>query len=316
MSETQPTASTSDLGVVDPIRIPGGARARGLWSGLPLLGQVFVVLVVLDVIVRALGLFRTSLFIELSAPLTWVTAFLPHDALVLLPAAILYRRPSALVEFPLLIRGAITVALVELLKDPVRGLLASAGEGDDLLRLVLLGVVAAIATALGWATMGRGLQAITPSKAWDSSALLANLVGGALAIAAIAAAVSALLFGNLDLGDNLTNLVARVTGTVTALSALGMAYLAWVVARGTDDPARPVIATRLATASFAGIAIGTFLSLVAGAGLFWILLLIICYAGGLTGLVVSFALGLADPSGTIERAVPTDDRATEQPAPA
>jgi hypothetical protein len=95
-----------------------------------------------------------------------------------------------------------------------------------------------------------------------------------------------------------------------------MAYLAWVVARGTDDPARPVIATRLATASFAGIAIGTFLSLVAGAGLFWILLLIICYAGGLTGLVVSFALGLADPSGTIEPAVPTDDRATEQPAPA
>ncbi len=85
--------------------------------------------------------------------------------------------------------------------------------------------------------------------------------------------------------------------------------------RGTDDAARPIVATRVATASVAGIAVATFLSLVAGPELWWILVLIVGYVGGYTGLVVAFGLGLADPSGTIDHAVTTDD-ASQQPAPA
>jgi len=317
MSESPPAASTgsatSDLGVVDPIRIPGAARARGLWSGLPWLGQLFVALAVVDIVMRALGLLGTSLSIEVSAPLTWITAFLPHDALILLPAVILARRPTAFAEFPALLRGAITVALVELLNDPIRGLFATLGAGDNLVLLLLIASVAAVATGLAWVALARGLKAFAPPEPWASSALLANLVGGALALSAIVAAASALLFNELDLGVSLDTLFARTGSTIAALSGLGLAYLAWVIVRGTDDPARPAAATRLASVSVAGIALGTVLSLVAGAGVIWLLIFFVAWVGGYTGLVVAFGLGLADPSGTIDRAVPTDDPAPELP---
>jgi hypothetical protein len=318
MSDSQPAATTgsttADLGVVDPIRIPGAARAHGLWSGLPGLGQVFVALVAVDIVIRALGLFRTSLFIDLSAPLTWITAFLPHDALILLPAVILARRPTALAAVPLVLRGAVAVALVELLKDPIRGLLGGV-NGDNLVLLELVAMASAWAIALGWVAIGRGLQAFSPAKPWDSSALLANIVGGALALVAIAAAGSWFV-SDLDLGDQLETLLVKATGIVAALSGLGLAYLAWVIVRGTDDPARPAAATRLASVSVAGIALGTVLSLVAGAGVIWLLIFFVAWVGGYTGLVVAFGLGLADPSGTIDRAVPTDDPAPELPEPA
>ena len=94
MTDSKPVASTNDLGVVDPIRIPGAARVRRLWARLPLLSRVFVALAAVDVVVRGLGLFGTSLFLEIDHRLTWLTAFLPHDALILLPAVIVARRPT------------------------------------------------------------------------------------------------------------------------------------------------------------------------------------------------------------------------------
>jgi hypothetical protein len=260
VSELQPGASTSDLGVVDPLEIPGAAPVGRLWSGLPALGRSFVALVALDIVVRALGLLGTSLYIELTAPLTWITAFLPHDALILLPAVILARRPSAAIDAPLVLRGAVTVALIEALKDPVRGL--------------------------------------------------------AFVLAAAVSAVSAILTPNLDLGGDVETFLARSTSTVVALSGLGLAYLGWVIVRGTDDSRRPARATKLATVSMTALALGAALTLVAGEGPLWLWVFVVTFVGGYTGLVVAFGLGLADPSGTIERVVPTDDAAPEPPGPA
>jgi len=313
MPEPQPTVSTSDLGVVDPIRIPGVARAIRIWSGLPRPAQVFVALVGVDIAIRALGLFHTSLFLEVSAPLTWLTAFVPHDALILLPAVILARRPSAMAESPDLVRGAIAVAIVELSKDPLRGLLTGNGADGGLVSIVLIGLIASLATAAGWVAMARGMQGMTPPRPFDSTRLLANVIGGALALLALTAAVSALLGQGLELGDETSALLVRLAGAAAALGGLGLAYLAWVIARGTDDPARPAVATKLATASVAGVAIGSFLSLAAGTGLVWFLIVVATWVGGMTGLVVAFGLGLADPSGTIERTVPTDDPVSRQP---
>ena len=319
MSESQPGASTgastSDLGVVDPIRIPGVERALRLWAGLPRLAQVFVVLVGVDIVIRALGLFQTSLFLELGSPVTWITAFVPHDALILLPAVILARRPDAPATMPLIVRGAITIALVELLEDPLRGLLPfTAGDGE-LLRILLIGLVVSLATAAGWVTMARGIEAFTPRTPFDSTRLLANLVGGALALAAVFFAVSALLSPNFDMGNGLETLLVRLTSTIGALGGLGFAYFAWVIVRGTDGATRPATATRLASISVSGLAVGTVLSLVAGGGIVWTLIFLVTIVGGYLGLVVSFGLGLADPSGTIEHAVPTDEPA-RQPASA
>ena len=109
------------LGVVDPMRVPGGDRAREAWRGLPALGQAFVVLAAIEVVARALGLFGTRLFVDLADPLSVITAFVPHDALILLPAVIAWRRRDAVEATPLVIRGAILVALVELLDAPLRG---------------------------------------------------------------------------------------------------------------------------------------------------------------------------------------------------
>jgi hypothetical protein len=265
MTDSKPVASTNDLGVVDPIRIPGAARARRLWANLPQLSRIFVVLAVADVTVRGLGLFGTSLFLELAEPLTWVTAFLPHDALILLPAVIAYRRPNALVELPLLTRGAIVVALVELLKSPV-GNLASGIAVDQVLVPVLVAMAGAIASAVGWFVIARGMQSFTPRYPPDPIAGLAGFVAGGLAMGAFLWAGSAILLGNIDVGDPGWTTLLRLSNAVVGLSGLGLAYLGWVAVRGTGDPDRPVAATQLATISLAALAVGAILTWFGGQG--------------------------------------------------
>ena len=304
MTESKPAASTNDLGVVDPIRIPGAARARRLWADLPWLSRVFVVLAFVDVVVRALGLFGTSLFLELTEPLTWVTAFLPHDALILLPAVIAYRRPNALVELPLVTRGAIVVALVELLRGPV-GTLASGIAGDQLLVEVLVAMAGAIAGAAGWVLIARGMRSFTPRKATDRVMGLAGFVAGGLAMGALLWAAGALFLGNLDVGDPGSTALLRLSNVVVALGGLGIAYLGWVVIRGTGDPARPPTAETVATTSLVALAIGAVLTWFGGQGPLWLGIYLITYTAAWTGLVVAFGLGLADPS----------DRAANEEAP-
>ena len=307
MSDSRPAASTNDLGVVDPIRIPGTARARRLWGDLPLLSRIFVVLAAVDVVIRTLGLFGTSLFLELAAPLTWITAFLPHGALILLPAVIVARRPNALVELPLIVRGAIVVALVELLKVPV-GTLVSGVAVDQFVAPVLVAMAGAIATAVGWIWMARGVRAFTPSWPPGPIAGLAGFVAGGLAIVAFVGAIGSILLGNPDLGDFGWNVLLRLNNAVVALSGLGLAYLAWVIVRGTVDPDRPALATRLATISVAGLAIGSILLWFGGQGPVWIGVSLITHTAAWTGLVVAFGLGLADPSGSaVEAEAEPDD---------
>jgi hypothetical protein len=297
MTDPQPAATTSDLGVVDPIRIPGAARAQRLWASLPQVSRIFVVLAVVDIVVRGLGLFGTSLFIEIVAPLTWITAFLPHTALILLPAVIAARRPGAAAALPLVVQGAIVVALVELLKDPV-GNAFSGIVVDQILAPVLVAMAGAIATAVGWVAIARGMRAFTPPPPPDAIAGLAGFVAGGLAIGAFVSAASAILLGQIDLGDPAWNTLLRLNNAVVALSGLGLAYLAWVVIRGTVDPDRPARATKLASASLVALAIGTILVWFGGQGPIWLAVFLITHTGAWTGLVVAFGLGLADPPGT------------------
>jgi hypothetical protein len=301
MTDSKPAASTSDLGVVDPIRIPGAARIRRLWAGLPWLSRVFVLLAIVDVVARALGLFGTGLFLEPTAPVTWLTAFLPHDALILLPAVILARRPRATIELPLLVRGAITISVVELLEHPV-GNLASGIAVDDLLASVLVAMAAALATAAGWVAIAHGMRSFTPRTPPERVTALAGFVAGGFAIGALIAAASSFVDGNLDSEFEFAALL-RLNNMVIALSGLGLAYLGWMVVRGTSDPNRPAIATNLGTISVAAAAIGAVLFPFVGEGVIWGAVVLIAANVAFTGLVVAFGLGLADPSGTIDRAV-------------
>jgi hypothetical protein len=295
----------TDLGVVDPMRIPGPARARRLWAGFPQLVHVFVALVAADLLARALGLLGMTLHVNLKDPLGTFATFFPHDALILLPALIAWRRPDALEAMPLVTQGAITVALVELLDTPLRGLV-SGSQANPFALPTVVAIAATLVTASGWVAIARGMRWFTPWKPQESAAGLANLIGWAFALGAIIGAISSLFAPNVETGVPLWNDLARLNNAVVALGELALAYLAWIIVRGTFDPGRPPGATYLATVAVAGMAVGSILNSVVGEGSLWVLAFFLTHQVAVTALVVAFGLGLVDPSGTIEPAVSTE----------
>jgi len=311
MTEPRPAIATSDLGVVDPMRIPGSATLRRAWRALPILARVFVALAGVDVAARALGLFGTGLYLHLEYPLTWFTAFFPHDALILLPALIVARRPDALDSMPLVVRGAVAVAAVELLSAPAGNLVSIGNAPDPVVAPTVISIVAQLVTAGGWLWLAQGLRALNQAKPTESIAGLANLVAGALAIAALANLALALFGPQPDVGEPTWTTLLQLNNAVLAVPALAFAYLAGSTVLGTGDQTRPYAARQLAMGALVLLAIGSLVMFAVGQGAVWVL---IGFATGplpMTAFLVAFGLGLADPSGTIEPAVQT-----QQPLPA
>ena len=310
MSEMKPAAATGDLGVVDPLRIPGGSRARGLWAGLPELSRVFVALTVLDVLVRALGLLGTGLTFSLGYPLSWFGAFFPHDAMILLPALILARWPDALETIPMVVRGAVLIALVTLLNGPLRGLV-SGNPVDPIVAPTVVSILGILLMAGGWWSIAQGARVLNPVRPAESFAGLANLVGGAIAFAAVANLAIALLGPAPDIGEPTWTSLLQLNSAMFAVQSLALAYLARVVVLGTGDPARPREAMYLATGSLVLLAVGALLLLVPMQGAVPLVLYLITGSVAMTGFVVALGIGVTDPSGTIDPAVQT-----VQPVPA
>ena len=99
------------------------------------------------------------------------------------------------------------------------------------------------------------------------------------------------------------------------VQSLAFAYLARVVVLGTGDPTRPTAATNLATGSLVLLAIGAIVLLFGplvipfiGGNEIWIVISWLIGPVAMTAFVASFGLGLADPSGTIEPAMHTEQR--------
>ena len=311
MTDPEPAASTAEsLGVVSPLRVPGAAAARRAFLGLPPLARVFVALVGVDVVMRALGLYGTGVYLFLDNPLTWFTAFFPHDALILLPALVIARRPDALERTPLVVRGAVAVAVAELLNGPARGLV-SGNAPDPVIAPTVVSIVVLLMIAGGWFWLAQGLRALNPEKPTESIAGLANVVAGALTIAALAHLTLALIGPAPDVGNPTWTSLLQLDSAMIAAPALAFAYLARTVVLGTGDPARPYEARRLATGALVLVAIGALLMLAVGQGTIWILISWITGPVATTAFLAAFGLGLADSSGTIDPAVHT-----EQPVPA
>jgi hypothetical protein len=297
------------LGIVDPMRVPGGDRARQAWRGLPALGQAFVVLAAVDIVARALGLFGTRLFVDLADPLSVITAFVPHDALILLPAVVAWRRRDAVEATPLVVRGAILIALVELLDAPLRGL-TSGNPLDPFVLPTVVSIAGTFLTAAGWVTLAMGLRDLDPPKPDQSSAGLANVVGGAIALSGIVNLAGVLLLPGADVGDTRWNALLQLNNAMFVLQTLSLAFLARLVVLGTGDTRRPSIARTTATVAVVLIAIGSIVTAVigilaltqtalaqsiwsAGAPL-WLMISLVIGPVAMTGLVVAFGLGLAD----------------------
>jgi hypothetical protein len=318
VSEIRPAATTADgLGVVDPLRIPGAAAARRAFLGLPMVARVFVALAGVDVVVRALGLFGTGLFLSLDQPLSWFTAFFPHDALILLPALVVARRPDAVEATPMVMRGAIAIALVELLGTPARAIV-SGSSIEPFAAPTVVSIVAILFQAGGWYWLALGVRGLNPVRPAESSAGLANLVGGALALSALINLLTTLFGPGPDVGDPTWTALLQLNSAMFVVQSFAFAYLARTVVLGTGDPNRPAAATNLATAALVLLAIGAIVGLlgpllfpVTGQNEIWVVIGWLTGPAATTAFVASFGLGLADPSGTIEPAVQT-----EQPVPA
>jgi len=309
MTDSRPAATTGDVGVVDPIRIPGAPRARQLWASLPQLSRVFVVLTAVDIVVRALGLLGTGLNLYLESPLSWFTAFFPHDVLILLPAVLLARRPDALETSPLVMRGAVLIALVTVLNAPLRGLVSD-NPVDPIVAPTVISILGILLMAGGWWWIAQGVRFLNPVRPAESNAGLANLVGGALALSALANLVIVLIGPAPDIGDPAWTSLLQLNSAMFAVQSLALAYLARTVVLGTGDPSRPREATNLATASLVLLAIGSLLLLIPLQGAVWQVLYLITGPVAMTGFVVALGFGVADQSGTIEPAVHTEQPVT------
>jgi hypothetical protein len=256
----------SDTGVVDPIRVP--APLDAFVRGMPRIALVFIVLALLDVIGRWIGVVEPRMYLSAQNPESFLTAFLPHDALILLPAAVVLRRADAETATPWIFRGAVIVALVELLGTPTRAVLSGMlgpGDIDPQLWLTLVGVAL---TGLGWVVLGRGLSTLNAATppAWVAG--LANLA--ALLIAAtIVLALIVIALQPANIANPISSSTLGPSYVVASFGILAWAYLIRSVLRGFDDPSRSLTVTRLAavgallsaTMTFLGAVLGTIFTL-------------------------------------------------------
>jgi hypothetical protein len=235
----------SDLGVVDPIRMPTpfvdfAARLRAL----PKIAQLFVVLAVADALVRTIGLIEPAARLDDGA-IAFITSYLPRDGWILLPAILLLRRPTGADDTPTLFRGTLLIAAVTLIAQPTMALLTARNTEPDLGFFAGLNVLRSLAVASAYVLLGSGLARLNPREPRPTTAGLANLVVvgivGALVLQLTAALAFNLAFGSEPLID-----AANIAGLI--ISQLALAAFLRAIVRGLGDPSRTERATTIASA--------------------------------------------------------------------
>ena len=308
----------------DPIRLPVQVQAiADRFQALPLVSRLFIGLTVLDVIGRALGIISPEIYLSTDSPTTFVSAFLPREAFILLPALIVLRRGDAERATPLVVWGAIVVALRELLWSPTASLLNGLVAADPFPALVWFYSVGAIVLGLGWFVLGVGLTRLNPRDIRAPIAGLAN-VGLWLVVGSALFGLVATLIARPDLaGDPEHAGAVALQSIVVGLSMLGFASFVRAVLRGLEDPARTLGVTRLAaigvllTAAL-GFATAILSAFVATGFPFTLQLLtglgppltLLSDVVGYTLVVVAFGLGFAAPL----RPLPSEWEAAPTPA--
>jgi hypothetical protein len=315
--------ATQDLGVVDPIRIPGVDPVRRLWRRAPNLARMFIGLAVLDLIVRAVGVIGPPLVLNPGQPLALVADVVPRTLWILLPAIVLIRRPDAWWSTPKLLLGSVTLALTMLVVAPLPGLLVSSAIAADVDFVPVSLVLSALFTVLSiaaWLFIGSGFSALRQRPATPSGRVLSSLI---VASAIISAALGAIAIASSTTGrdDDLAGISAALN-LLTVIAGLFVARAYWIVARGVADPLRPARATWIggiaglviALSGIAGSAMSAWVTLtqpvpdvVPGA-----LITLVNLAGWLGAviapglLVLAIAIGLIDP----DRPVPVESPIT------
>jgi hypothetical protein len=275
------------------------ARAR-----LPRLAQVFVALTVIGVLFRALVWLLQALF-HTDAAQQQTDIFVLHDLVILLPAIILWRRPTAATDTPFVLWGAMGLAMVTFLFGPIApfvGLPIVKGYGSGTQTVLK----AAIETA-SWILIGGGLARLNRPSPRPTIAGFANLLAGALVLASLVGLLVEIASAIAQTRQfvHIEWAIVIVSMTTTFAYPFGVAYFARAVARGLDDPNRAEIAIRLGTAAV-GLEIVPLviapLAFALATALHWRGLPAGAFATlgvmsdiGFVMLLAAFGLGLADP---------------------
>ena len=287
-----------------------------------MLGRAFVGLAVIDVIGRIFGvLFPPIVVVDLADPILILANLFPRELVILLPVLVLSRRPDAAQATPLVLRGAVLLALVEFLGPLLlTNGFASLGP-DNIAAWTLLSLIAALAKAWAWVTVGRGLTRLSTRSPSPNVAGFANLVAGALGGVALLHLLLTVAGPQTELWDPGSDALYLLARTFFMLEAMALAYLARIVVRGFGDTRRPAQATRLAATAFGVLGVVALLDVTLGLatlfrttfGLGFIpafggvdsgpVLGYVSFLGGwffaglmMSAFLASFALGLADTS--------------------
>jgi len=251
----------NDAGVVDPIRVPDSVQQ--FVRGAPRLALVFIVLAILDVVGRGLGVLEPGMRLTTDYPLSFVSAFLPRDALILLPAAIVLRRPDAESATPWILRGAVLIALLTLVSAPTIAFVSDVVSPEDPSPVFLVGAAWLSLAAVCWLALGRGLSTLNPSTPSAPVAGLANLA--ALLIGAtIVLGLAGTAFSPTNIADPSGSGTFTINHVAAWIGILAWAYLIRSVLRGLDDPSRSVAVTRLAAVGALLSASMTFFTAILG----------------------------------------------------
>jgi hypothetical protein len=327
---TDPTR-TNALGVVDPMRLPIPSGVSRWWRALPVLGRAFVGLAVIDVIGRIVGL---------ADPILILANLFPRELVILLPVLVLTRRADAAQATPLVLRGAVLLALVEFLGPLlINNELWSLGP-ENIVVWTLLSLIAALAKAWAWVMIGMGLLRLSAPSPSPNVAGFANLVAGALGGVALLSLLLMLARPPVELWDPGSDSLYVLTSTFFLLDAMALAYLARIVIRGFGDSRRPAQPTRLAATAFGVLGVVALLDVTLALatlfrttfGLGFIpafggadsgpVLGYVSFVGGwffsglmMSAFLVSFGLGLADTSASDATPEPPPDDGPAWPEP-
>jgi hypothetical protein len=250
---------------------------------------------------------------------------------ILLPAVIVLRNRDAAVATPLVLRGAVMVAVVEF----ASATLVTTVGASSLEAWAAISVVSAVATIAGWALIARGLAALLPQEPRPVVAGAANVVLWLLVADALSRLVELFSGPAVDYGIPGADLLTRVASVAGILTSIGWAVVARAIVRGTGYA--PDLALRVARVAFAAYAVLIALDLVLRIGALvaralgpasvpfgysLVAAVPVMSSGWLvpalaTCLVVAaFGLGLADPAPRPRRVAPDDPVAPEPPEPA
>jgi hypothetical protein len=282
-----PAAQVTELGVVDPIRLPPVfSRAAQTFRRLPTVAKAFAILAAIDAIDLVLGRIGS---ISPDTDLIWVPGFIlaaaASVATLALPAVVWWRTPDVRRSRPLLARGAIAIgtagALALVGRHVIQALIGDSGIGPPPPGQIsafavesVVQIARALVEAAGFLWIAEGLRRLAPSN--PSPAIRrAALIAAAITVGT---ALAALLWQLMQVPDQLA-IDSQALGEPAILIALGQpisiaptlafGYVVWVLLRGIGGSG-PRLAVRIGAIAAALAAVEAVLELASIGGSYWL----------------------------------------------